>query len=72
MGEQRLSTGQIRLCSCELTRGMNHRHKSWHMLARGHEGTANSRLYPGRGGEGEVTLIKLVAYENGVMPIGRM
>lgn len=25
---------------------------------------------PGRGGEGEVTLMKLVAYENGVMPFG--
>lgn len=25
---------------------------------------------PQRGGEGEVTLMKLVAYENGVMPFG--
>ena len=43
------------------------------MLACGHKGTASSCSYIlGERGEGEVTLIKLVVYENGVMPIGSM
>lgn len=52
--------------------GMNRRHKSSHMLACGHRGTAKLSPSSWERQEGEVTLIKLVVYENGVMPIGSM
>lgn len=72
MGKERLSTVQIRLCRFELIQGDEPQTQilayvgSW---ARG-----NCKLSPlsWERQEGEVTLIKLVVYENGVMPIGSM
>lgn len=69
------SPGEVRKrrqpCS-ELTRRMNLRHKSQQYVGSWAGGSSKtSCLYPERR-EVEVTLIKLVAYENGVMPTGRM
>lgn len=72
MGKERLSTVQIRLCHTDLVWGDELQTQILAYVGLWAQG--NSKLPPlsWERQEGEVTLIKLVVYENGVMPIGSM
>lgn len=72
MGKERPSTVQIRLCLSKLIWGDEQQTQILAYVGLWAQGNRKLPPLSWERQEGEVTLIKLVVYENGVMPIGSM